>query len=245
MTKDELWRLVVWPYLQQKGWTFVAGSTTLHDWSYLRPGKKKSDGTRGVDYFEGWESTLEAVTSDGMLQKQDVKDATAQALRAKQDKGKAKVGNDDDKYNDDEEDDEDDNEDDEEDDEDDNEDDEDDDDEDDDNDNDDDDDNDDDNDATDMENEDSIATRTPRTIQELSEYVDYHGGRTNEPIPVSYEYQVIQVDGRTTMKQLARSLKCEPALLALVNRCECWGLFSWRQDQCVGDIGNHVVSCCG
>ena len=90
LTKDELWRLVVWPYLQQKGWTFVAGSTTLHDWSYLRPGKKKSDGTRGVDYFEGWASTLEAVTSDGMLQKQDVKDATAQALRAKQGKGKGK-----------------------------------------------------------------------------------------------------------------------------------------------------------
>ena len=217
LTKDELWRLVVWPYLQQKGWTFVAGSTALHDWSYLRPGKKKSDGTRGVDYYEGWASALEAVTSDGMLQKQDVKDATVQALRTKQRKGKA--GDDDKEDDEDEEDDE--------------------------GDDDEEDDDDEDDDATDMENEESIATRTPRTIQELSEYVDYHGGRTDDPIPNTYEYQVIEVDGRTTMKQLARSLKCEPALLALVNRCECVLGDKTTVWLTLVTVSCRVVSCCG
>ena len=184
LTKDELWRLVVWPNLQQKGWTLVAGSTALYNWAYLRPGKTKS-GKRGVDYYEGWEDAFDAVSSEGLLEEQEVKGAKAQALRAKQGKGEgegetegegeSEAGDDDD---------------------------------------------DEDDDATDMENTESIATRTPRTIQEMNEHIDHDGESTDVPIPANYEYQVIVADGRKTMKQIATQLKCAPELLTLVNRCE-------------------------
>ena len=61
----ELQWAILWPWLREKGWGFVAGDLA-HPYFYLVPGAKKRKGVLGVTMFAGEEAVMDYVRAHGL-----------------------------------------------------------------------------------------------------------------------------------------------------------------------------------
>lgn len=54
----------LWKQLKQSGWKYAKATNLLHDWYYVRPGRKVKGGKAGVDYFVCPEDVIEHVKQE-------------------------------------------------------------------------------------------------------------------------------------------------------------------------------------